>query len=75
MIVYLSGKISGLDIEVAKQLFQVAENKMLELGYEVINPMKLPCWHDKTWEERQRQGGMIASEMAEEKTIQLDMFD
>jgi hypothetical protein len=54
MIVYLSGKISGLDIDVVKQSFQEAENKMVELGHKVINPLKLPCWHDKTWESYMR---------------------
>jgi len=54
MKVYISGKISGLDIELAKQSFQEAENKMLELGYEVINPLKLPDNHDKSWESYMR---------------------
>jgi len=54
MVVYISGKVSGLDFEVAKQSFQDAENKMLELGYEVINPLKLPNDHDKTWESYMR---------------------
>ncbi|MFY8161966.1 MAG: DUF4406 domain-containing protein [Candidatus Kapaibacteriota bacterium] len=50
MVVYISGKITGLDIEIVKQLFQDAETKLIELGYEVINPLKLPNDHDKTWE-------------------------
>ena len=54
MKVYISGKISGLDIELAKKSFQEAENKMLELGYEVINPLKLPDNHDKSWESYMR---------------------
>ena len=54
MKVYISGKISGLDIELAKKSFQEAENKMLELGHEVINPLKLPDNHDKSWESYMR---------------------
>jgi len=54
MVVYISGKVSGLDIEVSKKSFQEAENKMIELGYKVINPLKLPNDHDKTWESYMR---------------------
>ena len=54
MVVYISGKVTGLDIEIAKQSFQDAETKLIELGYEVINPLKLPNDHDKTWESYMR---------------------
>jgi hypothetical protein len=54
MVVYISGKVTGLDIEISKQLFQDAETKLIELGYEVINPLKLPNDHDKTWESYMR---------------------
>lgn len=46
--IYISGKISGMEVE-AKALFQNAEDKLTALGYEVVNPMKLPHEHDKRW--------------------------
>ena len=46
--VYICGKISGMEDE-AKVLFEEAETKLKERGFEVINPMKLPHNHDKQW--------------------------
>ena len=54
MVVYISGKVTGLDIEIAKQSFEEAETKLIELGYVVINPLKLPNNHDKKWESYMR---------------------
>lgn len=54
IIVYISGKVSGLDIEVAKKSFQDAETRLIELGYDVVNPLKLSDDHDKTWESYMR---------------------
>ena len=48
MKIYISGKITGMEVE-AKVLFQQAEDKLTSLGYEVVNPMKLPHEHDKEW--------------------------
>lgn len=48
MKIYISGKITGMEAE-AKVLFQQAEDKLTALGYEVVNPMKLPHEHDKRW--------------------------
>ena len=42
MKVYISGKITGLPIEEAKQNFKNCERWLLEDGYEVVNPMELP---------------------------------
>jgi hypothetical protein len=47
--VYIAGKISGIESE-AIVYFQRAEDMLLKLGYEVVNPMKLPHNHDKSWE-------------------------
>jgi hypothetical protein len=47
---YIAGKISGLDIEQARAKFEFAEQHLTEKGYTVINPMKLPHNHDKSWE-------------------------
>jgi Asp-tRNA(Asn)/Glu-tRNA(Gln) amidotransferase A subunit family amidase len=46
--IYISGKISGIE-DTAPQLFQEAEDMLLAAGYEVVNPMKLPHNHDKSW--------------------------
>lgn len=40
-IVYISGKITGLDIEVAKHHFALAEQRIIESGHEAVNPMTL----------------------------------
>jgi len=47
---YIAGKITGLNIEKAKQKFEFAEQHLTEQGYAVINPMKLLHNHDKSWE-------------------------
>lgn len=49
MKIYISGKITGIEDE-AYKLFEIAENKLKLDGYEVVNPMKLPHNHDKSWE-------------------------
>lgn len=36
---YISGKITGLPIQHAKELFTQAEKRVRELGYEPVNPM------------------------------------
>jgi len=52
MIVYISGKITGLDIEVAKQNFKDAENQLVSQGFTVINPMELvPYNPELTWDD------------------------
>lgn len=52
--IYISGKITGLDIEVAKQLFDNATEKLALEGYRVVNPMALNHDHDLTWESYMR---------------------
>jgi hypothetical protein len=51
--IYIAGKITGLEEEVYEKNFEVAENKLKELGYiKIVNPVKL-C-KDKgltTWDE------------------------
>jgi Asp-tRNA(Asn)/Glu-tRNA(Gln) amidotransferase A subunit family amidase len=49
MKIYIAGKITGIDLEEAKANFQVMEEHLTELGHEVVNPMKLPHDHDKSW--------------------------
>ena len=40
--VYISGKISGLPIVLAKSNFGRIEKKLLKLGYKPVNPFELP---------------------------------
>lgn len=46
--VYIAGKISGMEKEAFK-LFEEAEQQLIKRGFEVVNPMKLPHNHNKTW--------------------------
>ena len=53
MIVYLSGKITGLDPEKTKTKFFAAEEMLREKGHKVINPMRLASpTEDWTWAMR-----------------------
>jgi hypothetical protein len=48
--IYISGKISGMKYTDAYDNFERAEKKLLDLGYSVVNPMKIEHKHDQTWE-------------------------
>lgn len=50
MKVYISGKITGLDRQVAVANFARAEKILKSKGYEVVNPTRL-CAADMDWEE------------------------
>lgn len=52
--IYISGRISGIE-EQAPQLFEEAESYLNNRGYEVVNPMKLPHNHDKSWESYMKE--------------------
>lgn len=47
--IYIAGKITGLSEHRYKYLFETAEQGLLLLKYEVVNPVKLPDNHDKSW--------------------------
>ena len=51
MRIYISGQITGLNLEVATKLFKDAQVKLEAKGHEVINPMDLPHKHGQTWRE------------------------
>ena len=51
MRIYISGQITGLNLEVATKLFKDAQEKFEAKGYEVVNPMELPHNHAQTWGE------------------------
>ena len=54
MIVYIAGKVSGIEME-ARVLFKRTEIKLLLQGHDVINPMELEHDHDKTWQSYMRE--------------------
>lgn len=49
--IYISGKITGLDPELARKKFAEDEKLFRDQGYEVVNPMKLTGNDDETWRE------------------------
>lgn len=51
---YISGKITGIEKE-AFDKFEEAEIMLSLMGYEVVNPMKLPHDHDKQWHSFMRE--------------------
>jgi hypothetical protein len=53
--IYISGKITGLEFEKAFYLFYKAEKLLQSQGYSVVNPMKLPHEHDKSWESYMKE--------------------
>ena len=53
--IYISGKITGLDITEAQEKFNRYESSLISEGFEVINPMKIsPFRQDKTWNDYMR---------------------
>lgn len=48
MKVYISGKVSGMEVEATK-LFKKAEEDIKALGLIPVNPMTLNHIHDKSW--------------------------
>lgn len=52
--VYISGKITGLPINEAKDNFKNAENKLREKGYEVVNPFNNGLPENSTWMEHMK---------------------
>lgn len=49
--IYICGMISKLPLQVAKDNFEAVEKYLMaNFDYEIINPMKLPHYHDKSWE-------------------------
>lgn len=52
--VYISGPISGLPIDKAKENFSRAEKRLLSMGYEVINPFNNGLDDTASWEDHMR---------------------
>lgn len=54
--VYISGPISGYDIQERRMVFGQVANRLVELGYDVVNPMdNEDDSHRLTWEEYMRK--------------------
>jgi hypothetical protein len=51
---YLCGAITKIGVEQAATNFERME-KLIPKGYEVVNPMKLPHNHDKSWSSYMRE--------------------
>ncbi|MFA5649549.1 MAG: DUF4406 domain-containing protein [Proteiniphilum sp.] len=51
MKVYISGKISGLDCKAVEAKFRQAEDKLIKLGFEPVNPLNNGLSACNTWEE------------------------
>lgn len=50
--IYISGKISGLETEEVKSLFNQAEQSLKLRGFETVNPLDvLPYQEHLTWED------------------------
>ena len=55
MKVYISGPITGLPIEKAKQNFKQKALELEAMGFTVINPMELPHTHNGKWVSYMRE--------------------
>lgn len=53
--VYISGPITGYDLEERKAVFAEAERKLQEIGFETFNPLNNTLPFDTTHEEYMRQ--------------------
>ena len=52
--VYISGKISGLPIEVAKAKFEAAADMLREAGHRPVSPFDNGLPDDATWEQHMK---------------------
>ena len=50
MKIYISGQISGLPLDEVKAKFQDAEKRIVEHGYEAVNPLKNGIPDSEAWE-------------------------
>ena len=51
MKVYISGKITGVPVDIATAKFQQAEQQVMAYGYEPVNPMKNGIDASEPWEK------------------------
>lgn len=56
--IYISGMITGLPYDEAYKSFEDAETEIrtgTKKIFDIVNPMKLPHLHDKTWESYMKE--------------------
>lgn len=51
---YISGQITGLDIEVARSRFNYAAQRLEEMGYDPVNPFDNGLSPDRKWTDHMR---------------------
>ena len=54
MIIYISGRITGLPYPIAVKRFAVAARRLSELGHHPVNPIDNGLHRDATWAEHMR---------------------
>ena len=72
MKIYISGKITGLPMEVALANFRYYAYIIKETGNTAINPMELPHKHNKRWESFMKED--IAALMSCDAIIIMDNY-
>lgn len=55
MKVFISGKVSGLPYEEAWMNFQMAEERLIEDGYDVVNPLRNGLDPEDPWEAHMKK--------------------
>ena len=55
MIWYLSGPISGHDVEIQRRQFEIAAEMLRERGYSIVNPIEFDEDEDLPWAEYLRK--------------------
>ena len=54
MIIYISGKITGLPIEEVEDNFYNAQNRLEEAGFKVVNPLNNGLSADDKWQNHMK---------------------
>lgn len=69
--IYISGKITGIDVQVAQEYFETVEKELVKAGHTPINPMKLVPYHpDLTWLDYMKED--LAALLACDAILMLD---
>ena len=53
--IYIAGKVTGLPMEEVVTKFEAAEQKLIQDGYEVVNPLKVVDNFEATWNDAMRK--------------------
>lgn len=55
MLIYIAGKIGKQPVHLYKPKFENAEHGLLLLKFKVVNPLRLPHNHERTWKAYMRE--------------------